>query len=93
MKETVPPPVNPRLSSVDFAELCLRLGLKRIFETRGMYGGDCPICGGDRCFFVWLEKEPVRVVCYKCGLDISVRRNAMSHWVKNPNINKTSVEE
>jgi len=63
------------LAPADFDAICVSLGLRSVPQSRHMFGGDCPICRGHLCFFVWLDSRPIRVVCYECGLDLSVHRN------------------
>ena len=72
------------LAPVDFDGICLSLGLKPLPNARHMFGGDCPICHGHMCFFVWLDSMPARVVCYECGLDLSVHRNKVRQNIHSP---------
>jgi len=66
---------KPVLAPVNFDEICLRLGLQAVAQSRHMFGGDCPICGGKRSFYVWLDSKPIRVVCYECKINLSIHRN------------------
>jgi hypothetical protein len=71
-----------RLAPVNFDEICLRLGLQGVNQAKHMYGGNCPMCGGKKCFFVWLDHDPIRAVCYECGIDLSIKRNRERRWTK-----------
>lgn len=44
-----------------------RLGLRLLNDSLFIYGGDCPFCGGEGSFVVWINRRTAR--CSKCGLD------------------------
>jgi Zn ribbon nucleic-acid-binding protein len=48
-------------------KLIVRLGLSLLKDSLFIYGGDCPFCGGERTFVVWVNRRSCR--CSKCGLD------------------------
>ena len=57
------------------SRICREIGLTFVSQSHGMYGGNCPICNAKKCFFVWLLKRPIRIVCYECKFDVSLSVN------------------
>jgi len=44
-----------------------RLELDRMAFSENIYYGPCPLCGGNKSFFMWLHKACFH--CYQCGAD------------------------
>jgi hypothetical protein len=46
----------------------IHLELQRVRGSNSLYGGNCPICRGSKCFFIWLDKRRL-FRCYECGIE------------------------
>lgn len=61
---------------VDWEYQCRRLGLVKLAMSESMFGGMCPICGKEKSFFVWLDRKPIRAICFDgCKISMTVRDN------------------
>lgn len=67
-------PAKPKSFERDWAGLCTRLGLRKLEMSRAMFGGNCPVCGAERAFYVWLDdRTKIRASCYTCGIKIRIK--------------------
>jgi hypothetical protein len=67
--------------AVEWELLCVRLGLTKMAMSKAMYGGDCPLCGAEKAFFVWLHNHPIlKATCLKCKVKIKINDGGRESW-------------